>query len=41
MKTIHVTTPEVEFDILVPAAQQELRAAEVAMETDGIVTVCK
>lgn len=39
MKRIHITTAECTFDIDVPADQAQARAAEIAVETEGIVTL--
>ena len=39
MKRIHVTTAECTFDIEVPADQAKARAAEIAVETEGIATL--
>ena len=39
MKRIHVTTAECSFDIDVPADQAQERAAEIAVETEGITTL--
>ena len=39
MKRIHVTTAECTFDIEVPADQAQARAAEIAVETEGIATL--
>ena len=39
MKRIHVTTEECSFDIDVPADQAQARAAEIAVETEGITTL--
>lgn len=39
MSTIHITTPEVSFDVLVPAAQAAVRAKELEHETEGTVTI--
>ena len=37
MSIVHVTTPEVAFDVLVPTVQVEQRMMEIAEETEGIV----
>ena len=37
MSTIHIVTPEVTFDIVVPSAHLERRMEELAAETEGIV----
>ena len=37
MSIVHVTTPEVAFDVLVPTVQVEQRMEELAEETEGIV----
>lgn len=37
MSTIHIVTPEIAFDVLVPTVQVERRMKELAMETKGIV----
>ena len=37
MSIVHVTTPEVAFDVLVPTVQIEQRMMEIAEETEGIV----
>lgn len=39
MSTIHVMTPEGNFDVLVPAAQLEQRMVEIAKETRGFVSI--
>ena len=39
MIRIHVSTPEVSFDVDVPRGRAMLRAIELADETDGDVTV--
>ena len=39
MVSIHVTTPEVSFDVLVPRKLAVLRAIEIAEETYGTVSV--
>lgn len=39
MKTLHVTTPDVTFDVEVPADSASVRAAEIAVETAGTVTL--
>ena len=39
MVSIHVTTPDVSFDVLVPRRLAVLRAVELAEETDGTVSV--
>ena len=39
MSTIHITTPEVSFDVLVPAAQAVARAKELEAETQGTVII--
>ena len=39
MSTIHITTPEISFDILVPAAQATVRAKELETETQGTVVI--
>ena len=37
MSTIHIVTPEIAFDVLVPLVQVEQRMKELAEETEGIV----
>lgn len=37
MSTIHIVTPEIAFDVLVPTAQLGRRMEELATETEGIV----
>ena len=37
MSIVHVTTPEIAFDVLVPTVQIEQRMMEIAEETEGIV----
>ena len=37
MNIVHVTTPEIAFDVLVPTVQIERRMMEIAEETEGIV----
>ena len=37
MSTIHIVTPEIAFDVLVPTVQIEQRMTELAAETAGIV----
>ena len=39
MVSIHVTTPEVSFDVLVPRRLAVLRSIEIAEETNGTVSV--
>ena len=39
MVSIHVTTPEVSFDVIVPKQLAVLRAIEIAEETYGTVSV--
>ena len=39
MVSIHVTTPEVSFDVIVPKRLAVLRAIEIAEETNGTVSV--
>lgn len=39
MRTIHIETPEVTFDVLVPAAQAAVRAKELETETQGTVVI--
>ena len=39
MVNIHVSTPEVSFDIIVPKRLAVLRAIEIAEETNGTVSV--
>ena len=39
MVSIHVTTPEVSFDVLVPRRLAVLRLIEIAEETNGTVSV--
>lgn len=39
MVSIHVNTPEVSFDVIVPRKVAVLRAIELAEETDGTVSV--
>lgn len=39
MKTLHVTTPEVSFDVDVPAEQAITRALALSVETHGSVTI--
>lgn len=39
MVSIHVSTPEVSFDIIVPKRLAVLRAIEIAEETNGTVSV--
>lgn len=39
MVSIHVSTPEVSFDVIVPKRLAVLRAIEIAEETDGTVSV--
>lgn len=39
MSTIHIETPEVTFDVLVPAAQAAVRAKELETETQGTVVI--
>ena len=39
MVSIHVTTPEVSFDVLVPRRLAVLRAIELGGETGGDVSV--
>ena len=39
MVSIHVTTPEVSFDVIVPKRLAVLRAIEIADETNGTVSV--
>ena len=37
MSTIHIVTPEIAFDVLVPTVQIERRMMEIAEETAGVV----
>lgn len=39
MVSIHVNTPEVSFDVLVPRRLAVMRAIEIAGETDGTVSI--
>ena len=39
MISIHVSTPEVSFDVIVPKRLAVLRAIEIAEETNGTVSV--
>lgn len=39
MVSIHVSTPEVSFDVIVPKRLAVLRAIEIAEETNGTVSV--
>ena len=39
MVSIHVSTPEVSFDLIVPKRLAVLRAIEIAEETNGTVSV--
>ena len=39
MISIHVSTPEVSFDVIVPKRLAVLRAIEIAEETKGTVSV--
>lgn len=39
MVSIHVTTPEISFDVIVPKRLAVLRAIEIAEETNGTVSV--
>ena len=39
MVSIHVSTPEVSFDVIVPKRLAFLRAIEIAEETKGTVSV--
>ena len=39
MVSIHVNTPEVSFDVIVPKRLAVLRAIEIAEETKGTVSV--
>ena len=39
MKTLHVTTPEIAFDVEVPAEQAASRAMELSGEIGGTVTL--
>ena len=41
MSTIHIVTPEIAFDVLVPTVQAERRMEELAAETAGIVYVVR
>lgn len=41
MSTVHIVTPEVVFDVLVPTAQLGRRMMELADETAGIVYVVR
>lgn len=41
MSIIHIVTPEIAFDVLVPAVQVEQRMMEIAEETAGIVYAVK
>ena len=37
MSTVHIVTPEIAFDVLVPVDQVGRRMMELAEETEGIV----
>lgn len=39
MVSIHVTTPEISFDVIVPKRLAVLRAIEIADETYGTVSI--
>ena len=39
MVSIHVSTPEVSFDVLVPKRLAVFRAIELAEETNGTISV--
>ena len=39
MVSIHVSTPEVSFDVIVPKRLAVLRSIEIAEETNGTVSV--
>ena len=39
MVSIHVNTPEISFDVLVPRKLAVLRAIEIAEETNGTISV--
>ena len=39
MVSIHVTTPEVSFDVIVPKRLAVLRAIEIAEETRGTISI--
>ena len=39
MVRIHVSTPEVSFDVFVPRRLAVMRAIEIAEETDGAVSI--
>ena len=39
MVSIHVSTPEVSFDVIVPKRLAVLRAIEIAEETKGTISV--
>ena len=39
MVSIHVSTPEVSFDIIVPKRLAVLRAIEIAEETRGTISI--
>ena len=39
MVSIHVTTPEVSFDVIVPKRLAVLRAIEIAEETLGTISI--
>ena len=39
MVSIHVSTPEVSFDVIVPKRLAVLRAIEIAEETNGTISV--
>lgn len=37
MSTVHIVTPEITFDVLVPTDQVGQRMMELAEETEGVV----
>lgn len=39
MVSIHVSTPEVSFDVIVPKRLAVLRAIEIAEETRGTISI--
>ena len=39
MVSIHVSTPEVSFDVIVPKRLAVLRAIEIAEETKGTISI--
>lgn len=41
MSTVHIVTPEIAFDVLVPTDQVGRRMMELADETAGIVYVVR